>query len=182
MKNIISILSLSLFITVINAQIFDGNTLFTPYWIGDDSTTTLLMDNEYNIIHSWDHNFTPASMPYLLQDSTLIYPYKVLYPTMSAGGVGGGVQKISWDGNVIWEYIFSDEIYHFNIANFPVFTTGSPIPAATIYTTYIPFPTCFPEALLPLHVTRFTPSTPPVPPDTNDLLITFCCKPCYGLF
>ena len=104
------ILKIVLF-SFINAQIFDGNTLFTPYWIGDDSTTTILMDNEYNIIHSWNHDFTPASIPYLLQDSTLIYPYKVLYPTMSAGGVGGGVQKISWDGNVIWEYIFSDEIY-----------------------------------------------------------------------
>ena len=30
-------------------------------------------------------------MPYLLADSSIIYPYRVESPTMSAAGVGGGV-------------------------------------------------------------------------------------------
>ncbi len=50
-------------------------------------------------------------MPYLLPDSSIIYPYRVPNPTMDAGGVGGGVQKQSWGGDLLWEYTFSDEIY-----------------------------------------------------------------------
>jgi hypothetical protein len=30
---------------------------------------------------------------------------------MEAGGVGGGLQKQSWNGNILWEYTFSDENY-----------------------------------------------------------------------
>ena len=30
---------------------------------------------------------------------------------MSAGGVGGGVAHISWDGTILWEYTISNEIY-----------------------------------------------------------------------
>jgi hypothetical protein len=50
-------------------------------------------------------------MPYLQPDSSIVYPYRVANPTMVAGGVGGGIQKQSWDGEILWEYTFSDEIY-----------------------------------------------------------------------
>ena len=50
-------------------------------------------------------------MPYLLPDGSIIYPYRVPFPTMDAGGVGGGVQRISWDGEILWEYIYSDNQY-----------------------------------------------------------------------
>ena len=35
----------------------------------------------------------------------------VEFPSMFAGGVGGGVQKLSWNGMVIWDYTFADTIY-----------------------------------------------------------------------
>jgi len=90
---------------------FEGYTLFTPMGTLITTATTYLMDNDENIIHSWTHERGPASMPYLLQDSTLIYPFRVEFPTMEAGGVGGGVQKQNWEGEILWEYIFSDEQY-----------------------------------------------------------------------
>ena len=40
-------------------------------------------------------------MPYLLEDSTLIYPYRVQNVSMNAGGVGGGISKYSWDGELL---------------------------------------------------------------------------------
>ena len=92
-------------------EVFDGYTLFTPKSAQEDGASTHLMNNDYEILHSWSHEYGPASMPYLLPDSSIIYPYRVPNPTMDAGGVGGGIEKQSWDGDILWDYTFSDETY-----------------------------------------------------------------------
>ena len=91
-------------------EAFDGLTLFTPF-AQDEEISTYLIDNDSNVIHVWNQEYMPASMPYLLSDSSIIYPYQVEEPTMIAGGVGGGVKKILWDGTVLWDYTFSNSIY-----------------------------------------------------------------------
>ena len=96
---------------LISQEAFNGYTLFTPYGSEFETFETMLMDNDYNVIHEWSHDFAPASMPYLLQDGSIIYPYLVEYPTMTAGGVGGGIQKVSWEGTIDWDYTFADSIY-----------------------------------------------------------------------
>ena len=98
----------------INAEIFNGYTLFSPTGGGPNGATggtSYLLDNNMNSVHTWVHSRGAASMPYLLADSSIIYPYRVENPTMSAGGVGGGVAHISWDGAILWEYTISNEIY-----------------------------------------------------------------------
>ena len=50
-------------------------------------------------------------MPYLLPDSTLVYPYRVESPTMGAGGVGGGISKYSWNGDLLWNFEISNNTY-----------------------------------------------------------------------
>ena len=107
-----NILNLIIFFSIISAEAFDGYTLFTPFSSSElHGRMTMLIDNDHNIIHTWPHDFLPASMPYLLADSSIIYPYMVESPTMIAGGVGGGVQKVLWDGTVAWDYVFADSLY-----------------------------------------------------------------------
>jgi len=105
----------------INAQLSDGLILFSTFSI--DSKNTYLIDNDKNIIQSWIHDHSPASHPYLLPDTSIIYPYKVTTPFLDggAGGVGGGIKKILKDGTVEWNYIFSDSIYqhHHDIEAMP---------------------------------------------------------------
>ena len=98
-----------LLICHIHAEVYDGYTLFTPKSAQEDGASTHLINNDYEILHTWSHAQGPASMPYLLPDSSIIYPYRVPFPTMEAGGVGGGVQRQSWNGEILWEYIYSDE-------------------------------------------------------------------------
>ena len=114
------ILILIIFLSNIKTEAFEGYTLFTPYSQGQEAIT-YLVDNDYNIINTWNQQHMPASMPYLLPDSSIIYPYQVEEPTMIAGGVGGGVKKILWDGTVIWDYTFADSIYqhHHDIQMLP---------------------------------------------------------------
>ena len=97
---------------------FDGYTLFTPQTPGG-SIQTRLMDNNLDNVHTWTHSRGPASMGYLVsgeiygfegygfENSILVYPYRVQNPTMDSGGVGGGVQILNWNGNVLWEFELS---------------------------------------------------------------------------
>jgi len=103
----------------LNAQLYEGYTIFTPY--NNESTTTFLIGNDQNIVHIWTHEYGPASMPYLMPDSSIIYPFRVPEPTMQAGGQGGGIQRISWDGSVVWEYTVANDTYqqHHDIQPLP---------------------------------------------------------------
>ena len=48
---------------------------------------------------------------YGFENSILVYPYRVQNPTMESGGVGGGVQLVNWDGDVLWNFELSDNQY-----------------------------------------------------------------------
>ena len=66
-----------LLISYVHAEIFDGNTLFTPLIANADSAITYLINNDFDILHTWSHEQGPASMPYLLPDS-LNVPYRIV--------------------------------------------------------------------------------------------------------
>ena len=113
-----SLMSLS-----INAQVFNGLTLFSSYSddLDEDNHYTKLINNNQNVLHSWNHDRGSASMPYLLTDGTLLYPYRVENPSMCNGGVGGGIALYDWYGNILWSYEFSNNLYqhHHDICPLP---------------------------------------------------------------
>jgi len=99
-------------------DVFEGYTLFTPQVGIGGGATTYLIDNDDNIIQSWEHSNGPASMPYLIpgdgsgfENTLLIYPYRVDNPTMESGGVGGAVQCLTFEGELVWEYVLSNSDY-----------------------------------------------------------------------
>ena len=107
---------------VLLGQTFNGMTLFAPMQGGGGSSfISYLVNNEMDVIKSWSHSNGAASMPYLLQDSTLVYPYRVPNPTMSSGGVGGGISKYNWEGDLLWHYEISNNTYqhHHDIEPLP---------------------------------------------------------------
>ena len=117
-----------LFIGLLNADIFEGYTLFTPGAGNGGSSITYLKDNNLNNIQTWNHSRSPASMPYLItgdepgwENTLLIYPYRVNNPTMQAGGVGGAFEVLTWDGDLVWEYELSNTDYqhHHDIEPLP---------------------------------------------------------------
>ena len=90
----------------LNAEVFEGYTLFTPGAGNGGACTTYLIDNNLNNIQTWNHSRSPASMPYLIagdepgwENTLLIYPYRVNNPTMQAGGVGGAFEVLTWNGD-----------------------------------------------------------------------------------
>ena len=101
------------FLSVLYPQAFNGLTLFSVYSddLQEDDHYTRLIDNDENIIHTWSHDRGAASMPYLLTDSTLLYPYRVQEPSMFNGGVGGGISYYAWNGDLLWSYEFANNSY-----------------------------------------------------------------------
>ena len=113
---------------IFSQNAFEGYTLFTPQTMGGNGATTYLIDNDENIIQSWWHTNGPASMPYLipgeepgLENTLLVYPYRVDNPTMDTGGTGGAFEVLTWDGHLVWEYTLSNEMYqhHHDIEPLP---------------------------------------------------------------
>ena len=100
-KSIIAVAVLSL---VFAAHVL-GYETYTLYNT-TSSTTSRLIDYSGNLVKSWTFSRTPsASMPYLIQpDSVLVRAQTVSSPSMMGGGYGGNIQKVSWNGTMLWNY------------------------------------------------------------------------------
>lgn len=97
----------------------DGYVLFTPM----SGTETYLVDDFGRVMHTWSSDYRPGNSVYLREDGMLVRTAKRNGPppSITAGGVGGIVQILDWDSNVIWEYSYStaDVQHHHDVALLP---------------------------------------------------------------
>ncbi len=89
---------------------FNGYTLFSP----NAAKTTYLIDMEGNLVHKWEHDYTPSQTVYLLENGNLLRATSI--PSGSST-LAGGFQEIGWDGTVLWEYNNDDQ--HHDIEGLP---------------------------------------------------------------
>ena len=91
-----------------------GNILFTPItdgpFGGGDSYTRLIREDG-ELVNQWNHETSAATTAYLLNDSTLVCPFKIDNPQIVGSAYGGKIIKYSWGGEILWEYEYSDETY-----------------------------------------------------------------------
>lgn len=92
---------------------FDGYMLYSP----NKSTTTYLLDNEGQIVHTWKSDYFPGRYCYLLENGHLLRGAQILNDKgkiirpAPVDATWGMLQEIDWDGNVVWEYkMLSDKI------------------------------------------------------------------------
>ena len=98
------------------SNISDGVTLFSPLPDQAPSSgiySTYLIDNNNNIINTWEHDCRPVSISYLLPDSSVVIPctQNAVDGLGGPGESGGRILKFSWDGYVLWDDIFVEENY-----------------------------------------------------------------------
>ena len=96
---------------------YTGYNLFSSL----NSTTTYLMDNDGNVVHSWNTGYTPGNSVYFLENGLLLHTGNVGNTSFGEGGAGGIVQTIDWDGNVTWEYEYSSSthVQHHDVEMLP---------------------------------------------------------------
>jgi hypothetical protein len=82
----------------------DGYVLFAPI----NSTNTYLIDKCGKQVKTWSSTYKAGQSVYLLPDGTLFRTGNANNTTFVAGGQGGKVEMIDWNGNVTWSYTLSD--------------------------------------------------------------------------
>lgn len=85
----------------------DGFNLFSPFF----QSKTYLINNDGDLVHSWDSDYFPAASVYLAEDGS-IYKTGTLpdsETTLTGAGAGGIIEKISWENQIEWSYIYSND-------------------------------------------------------------------------
>ena len=72
---------------------FDGQILYSPF----HGSTTYLIDSNGVVNHTWPSTYRPFTESYLLADGS------IMRPILSTSGV----QKISWEGTLDWDYRYT---------------------------------------------------------------------------
>lgn len=101
-----------------NSGLSGGTVLIAPL----NSTQTLLVDEAGNTVHSWQSVYQPGLAAYMQQDGSLYRAGNLNNASFAdAGGKGGIIERISWDGAVDWQYTVSSEtnLQHHDIEILP---------------------------------------------------------------
>ncbi len=73
------------------------------------SDTEYLIDRAGRVVHSWKGEYATGSS-YLMDNGDLLRGVRMAEPpNFRAGGVGGYLQRLSWDGEVLWHWQLGDE-------------------------------------------------------------------------
>jgi hypothetical protein len=93
----------------------NGQILFSPLY----GTTTYLINSAGTVNHTWPSSNTPGAATYWLGDGTILRTLRV--DLSGGGGAGGGVQKVEWDGTVVWDFRYDTNGYlsHHDIKPLP---------------------------------------------------------------
>jgi hypothetical protein len=94
-----------------------GFVLFTQL----TSNTAYLIDLEGRVVHTWTTDLA-ADAGYLLEDGSLLRQARIAEPeNFKAGGVSGYLQRVSWDGEVMWQWRMGDteRILHHDLEVLP---------------------------------------------------------------
>ena len=96
---------------------YEGYTLFSPLF----NRQTYLIDNEGRLVHSWEHDALPGAATYLLPNGNLLHAAAAQNSPVNFGGQGGVMKEVDWDGNVVWEFFYSDSLraLHHDMAVLP---------------------------------------------------------------
>ncbi|KYK24203.1 hypothetical protein AYK24_06425 [Thermoplasmatales archaeon SG8-52-4] len=82
----------------------DGQILFPPLY----GYTTYLIDKTGSVNHTWTSSYTPGASAYWLGEGTIL---RTIRTVISGGGSGGGIQKVLWDGTIVWDFRYDTDGY-----------------------------------------------------------------------
>lgn len=82
------------------ARSFAGYTLFAPV----ASRTTYLIDNQGQVVKTWESMYNPGQAAMLLNDGSLLRTAAPPSQWMQGGGAGGMVELYDWSGTKVWSY------------------------------------------------------------------------------
>jgi hypothetical protein len=100
------------------AGAFPGYTLIQPL----NSRAVHLVDMQGEVVHRWDTEHRPGAALYMLENGNLLHcGHREGVPRFHGGGIGGVLQEIDWDGNVVWEFELAsgESVMHHDVSPMP---------------------------------------------------------------
>jgi hypothetical protein len=86
---------------------YNGYTLLFP----NVSKTTYLLDNCGNVVHTWESDYNPGLVAYLLENGDLLRTARI-GSNFNGGGSGGRIERFNWEGELLWSYNYSSADFH----------------------------------------------------------------------
>ena len=122
MKNKLSVLFICFYFELCLAQVFNGYTLFSPTQGGPGGNTfsSYLINNNFEAVNTWSHSESPVVHALPNERQHTLLPISCTKPTLSTGGVGGGISKYNWDGELLWNYELSNDVYQHHHDIYPL--------------------------------------------------------------
>ncbi len=118
-----------LFLTIISAWLIIVNFSIAQQWDGyffysqKGSSTAYLLDTNGNVFHQWNLSNAPRTTysAYLLEGGSIIRACTNQGNILKGGGMTGRIHKADWNGNTIWDYVYSSTTYclHHDICPLP---------------------------------------------------------------
>ncbi|MBK7638780.1 MAG: aryl-sulfate sulfotransferase [Bacteroidetes bacterium] len=87
-----------------DGNVEDGYLLYAP----NKGDTVYLLDRCGRKVHVWPFNRSAGSYPYLQNDGSIIRAGTEFNPVFTNGESGGVIEKVDWEGNLVWSYQYSD--------------------------------------------------------------------------
>lgn len=87
-------------------EAWEGYTLFAPL----RGTSAYLIDNCGRLVNEWENDRVPGNTVILLENGQLLRTERISNPVMQVGGSGGRIEMVDWDGNITWEFVYSDSM------------------------------------------------------------------------
>jgi len=89
---------------------FEGYTLYVPL----RGSETLLLNMQGEVVHKWTSEHQPSNCAYLMPNGDLIRAGKVLGNEVfgSRGPSGGRVERFNWEGERLWDFVYSNDQHH----------------------------------------------------------------------
>lgn len=91
------------------AQQAPGYYFYAP----QNGTTAVLLDTNDTVVHSWTFNSSDRTgySTYLLPGGTVLRTVVNSGNSFQGGPICGKVQKVAWDGTLVWNYVYSTSQY-----------------------------------------------------------------------
>lgn len=109
-------------------EVYDGYTLFSVH------KKTFLINNCGQVINEWNSDYLPSHSVYILPNGNLIRAGKAGNSAINFGGVGGIVEMFDWDGNLLWEFNYSNDNERLHHDIYPLANGNILVLAATLMT------------------------------------------------
>lgn len=113
-----ALLAASMFIlNKTEAQKWGDYTLIAP----TGTTTAYLLDTTGATYHTWTLTGATTYTCHMLPGGTLVRSVTKSGNSFTGGPISGQVQKVDWDGNILWNYVYSTTTYcsHHDICPMP---------------------------------------------------------------